>query len=236
VGRDVKVGVSILAADFSRLASEIKKCEDAGVDCIHLDVMDGHFVKNITIGPVIARALRPLTKIPLDAHLMIENPDMYVEDFVTAGVDMITVHAECYGERKPSSRGRDAFPKEVESIDVAKAKKDLQRIRTLGAKTAMAINPGTPLCIQDVLEDLDMVLIMSVNPGFAGQSFMSSVVPKIQELRKAYTGDIEVDGGINQETAGIVVAAGANVLATASYFFTSEKPQETVRKLKQIRV
>jgi ribulose-phosphate 3-epimerase len=233
LGREIKVGASILAADFANLASSMKKCESAGIDLIHLDVMDGHFVPNITIGPIIAKGIKPHTKIPLDAHLMIEDPAIYIEDFVKAGCDMITLHAECYGERSPSCRKKEQYPKEIEKIDAAKAKKDLQKIKSLGAKTAMALNPGTPLCIQDLLGDLDMVLIMSVNPGFAGQTFMSSVLPKIEALRKIYDKDIEVDGGINEVTGKEVVKAGANILATASYFFKAKDPKAAVEKLRR---
>jgi len=213
----------------------MKKCEDAGIDLIHLDVMDGHFVPNITIGFVVARAIKGCTDIPLDAHLMIEDPGLYIEDFVKAGCDIITVHAECYGERTKASKGRSQYPKEVRNVDVAKARKDLKKIKALGAKAAMALNPGTPLCIKGCLDDLDMVLIMSVNPGFAGQKFMGSILPKVKELSKIYDGDIAVDGGINDITGKEVVSEGANVLATASYFFKADDPREAVKKLKQLK-
>lgn len=235
MNKDIKVSVSILSADFARLGDEIKKCEDAGVDIIHIDVMDGHFVPNITIGPVIIESVKPYTKIPLDAHLMIENPDMYIETFTKSGADIITVHAECYGELKPFSKGRNKFPKEIEKINPEKVRKDLNKIKKSGAKAAIALNPGTPLCIQDVLNDVDMVLIMSVNPGFAGQAFMDSVLPKIEALRKIYKGDIAVDGGINNETAKKAVQAGANILATASFFFKSKDPKETIKSLKRLK-
>jgi len=232
--KKIQVGASILAADFANLASSMKVCEDSRIDLIHLDVMDGFFVPNITLGPIIAKAIKPHTNIPLDAHLMIEDPGRYIEDFIKAGCSMITLHAECYGQRRSSCKNRDQYPKEIEALDAARAKKDLQKIRSLGAKAAIALNPGTPLCIQDILDDLDMVLIMSVNPGFAGQKFMSSVIPKIEALRNIYKGDIEVDGGINDVTAKDVVKAGANVLATASYFFKAKDPKEAIEKLKKI--
>lgn len=233
--KEIKVGASILAADFTDLAGAMKKCEDSGIDLIHLDVMDGHFVPNITIGPVVVKAVRSCTGIALDAHLMIEDPGICIEDFVRAGCDIITVHAECYGERTAGSRGRQAYPKEIDKLDVKKIRKDLRKIRALGARTAVAINPGTPLCVREILDDLDMVLIMSVNPGFAGQKFMPSVMPKVEELRKIYDGDIGVDGGINDATGKQVVDAGANILATASYFFKAEDPKEAVRKLKELK-
>jgi ribulose-phosphate 3-epimerase len=197
--------------------------------------MDGLFVPNITLGPIIIKAIRPHTRILIDAHLMIEEPGRYLEDFIKAGSDMVTVHAECYGKRKASCKAADQYPKEVDSIDAEKARKDLKRIKELGAKTAMAINPGTPLCIQDILDELDMVLIMSVNPGFSGQKFMASVIEKVRELREIYSGDIEVDGGINDITGKLVVDAGANILATASYFFKAGDGKEAVEKLKNLK-
>lgn len=230
----IKISASILSADFANLKDEIKKCESAGVDMIHLDVMDGHFVSNITIGPVLLEAIRPLTKLPLDAHLMIENPGMYIDKFIDAGADIITLHAECYGQLTAASRGLGKFPKELEKFDAKLAGQDIKRIKARGKKAALTLNPGTPLCIQDCLDELDLVLIMSVNPGFAGQKFMPSVLPKITALRKIFSRDIEVDGGINEETAQEVVKAGANILATASYFFKSDNPQELVTRLKSL--
>lgn len=233
---EIKISASILSADFANLKDEIKKCETAGVDFIHLDVMDGHFVPNLTIGPVLLEAIRPYTKLPLDAHLMIENPGRYIDKFIDAGADIITLHAECYGKLTTASQGEGKFPKELEKFDARLAKQDIQRIKSRGKKAALTLNPGTPLCIQDCLDDLDMVLIMSVNPGFAGQKFMPSVLPKISALRKIFTKDIEVDGGINEETAKEVVKAGANILATASYFFKSPEPKKLVERLKSLNV
>jgi ribulose-phosphate 3-epimerase len=227
----IKIAASILSCDFSRLADEIKKCNDAGIDILHIDVMDGHFVPNITIGPIIVEAIRPLTKLPIDAHLMIENPSMCIDKFIDAGSDIITLHAECYG----LSRGLGKFPKEVDKIDVSKAIKDILAIKNRGKKVGLTLNPGTPLCIEEVLEELDKVLIMSVNPGFAGQKFMPEVLPKIRRLRQIFNRDIEVDGGINEETALLAVQAGANILATASCFFSSQEPDGLVRRLKSIR-
>lgn len=230
----IKVSASILSADFGNLKSEIKKCESAGVDMIHLDVMDGHFVPNITIGPVLLEAIRPLTKLPLDAHLMIENPGMYIDKFIDAGADIITLHAECYGKLTAASNGSGKFPKELEKFDAQAASQDIRRIKARGKKAALTLNPGTPLCIQDCLDELDLVLIMSVNPGFAGQKFMPTVLPKIAALRKIFSKDIEVDGGINEETAQQIVKAGANILATASYFFKSPDPASLVKALKNL--
>ena len=232
--KPIQVSASILCADFSQLGKEIKKCEAAGVDSLHIDVMDGHFVPNITIGPVIVQAIRPLTKLPIETHLMIENPTMYIDDFIDAGSDTIMIQAECYGPRRKSSKGLNQFPKEVDSIDIKMSKADTAKIKKRGKKAFMVINPGTPLCIKPLLRDLDGVLIMSVNPGFAKQKFMPTALPKIQELRKIYKGDIAVDGGINALTANEAVKAGANILATASYFFSSPKPKEVVKYLKDL--
>lgn len=226
----IKVGASILSADFSQLRDELKKCEDAGVDFIHLDIMDGHFVSNITFGPVIVKAIRRHTKLPLEAHLMIENPEQYLSSFLEAGADIITLHAECYGN-PPADR---ILPRRISCLDDSKLERDLQLIKSADASTALAINPATPLCIDETLPLLDMVLIMAVNPGFAGQKFMESVLPKIKELRKNYKGDIAVDGGINNITARPAVEAGANVLVTASYFFSSTDRKKAVHELKSL--
>ncbi|MGE0268408.1 MAG: ribulose-phosphate 3-epimerase [Candidatus Omnitrophota bacterium] len=230
----IKVAASILCADFTKLGEEIKKCEEAGVDIIHVDVMDGHFVPNISIGQVIVEALRPITKLPIEAHLMIENPWVYIDDFIRCGADIISIHAECYGPRRIACRQYGQFPKEVDEIDAKRAREDILKIKNKGTKAVMVINPGTPICLGSLLNDLDGVLIMSVNPGFAKQKFIPSVLPKIVELRKIFGGDIAIDGGINELTAPEAVKAGVNVLANASYFFGSDKPREVVKYLKSI--
>jgi ribulose-phosphate 3-epimerase len=232
MSKKIQVSASILCADFTRLADEIKKCEDAGVDMLHVDVMDGHFVPNITVGPIIVEAIRPLTSLLIEAHLMIEHPGMYIDSFAGAGSDIISVHAECYGQLRSACRGFGQYPKEVDSIDVDKARGDILRIKGKGKKAFMVLNPGTPVCIHHLFDDLDGVLVMSVNPGFAGQKFMPVAITKIQELRQKFKGDIAVDGGINDLTAPEAVKAGANILATASYFFGSGRPKEIIRSLK----
>ncbi len=234
MSNSIKVSASILCANFAKLADEIKKCEDAGVDSFHVDVMDGHFVPNITIGPVIIEAMRPLTKLPIETHLMIENPGMYIDTFIDAGSDAVMIQSECYGPLREASRGLGKFPKEVDSINPKAAKEDIAKIKNRGKRAFMVINPGTPLCIEPVLADLDGVLIMSVNPGFAKQKFMPVALPKIQKLRASFKGDIAIDGGINETTAKEAVDAGANVLATASYFFGAKNPKEIVKYLKNL--
>ncbi len=233
--KDIKVSASILCADFTKLGDEVRKCEDAGVDMLHIDVMDGHFVPNITIGKIIVEAIRPISKLPIETHLMIENPWRYIDDFINAGSDVISLHAECYGPRREGCREADQYPKEVDTIDVEKARADVLKIKSKEKKAFMVLNPGTPLCLGGLLDDLDGVLIMSVNPGFAKQKFMPEVLPKITELLKGFEGDIAIDGGINRSTAPQAVKTGANILATASYFFGAEDPKEAVQYLKSLK-
>lgn len=198
-----KIAPSILSADFAKLGAEIREVENGGADYIHVDVMDGHFVPNITIGPLIVEAIRPITTLPLDVHLMIENPDLYIADFAKAGADIITVHQE-------------ACPH---------LHRTLQLIKDQGVKSGVVINPATPVSlIEEVLPLVDMVLVMTVNPGFGGQSFIHEAVPKIKqldELRKAnnYTYEIEIDGGVNVDTAKLCTDAGADVLVAGSAVF-----------------
>ncbi len=202
--RTIKIAPSILSADFSRLGEEIKAVESAGADIIHVDVMDGHFVPNITIGPLIVEAARRSTKLPLDVHLMITNPELYIADFARAGADYITVHTET------------AFHlnRLIQAIKEHK-----------GVRAAVALNPATPLAALDyVLADLDMVLIMSVNPGFGGQAFIPSALDKIAKLRKRIDEqglkvEIEVDGGVKPGNAAEVIRAGADILVAGSAVF-----------------
>lgn len=232
--KPIQVSASILCSNFTKLGDEIRKCEDAGVDMIHVDVMDGHFVPNISIGQVIIEAIRPLTKLTIDTHLMIENPWLYIESFAKAGSDMISIHAECYGERREACRGIDQFPKEVDTINVERARADILKIKSYGKKALMVLNPGTPLCLGSLLKDLDGVLIMSVNPGFAKQKFMPQVLAKIEHLRQEFGGDISIDGGVNALTAPEAVKEGANILVTASYFFGASNQREVAQGLKQL--
>ena len=211
-----KIAASILSADFTRLGDEVKAVEEAGADYIHIDVMDGHFVPNITIGPMVVKAVRRATTLPLDVHLMITDPDHFVGDFVKAGADIITVHAEA----------------------VTHLHRSIQHIRKSGAVPSVSLNPATPLeVLEYVLGDLGMVLLMTVNPGFESQEFIRAVIPKIRQLREMIQSrgsntEIEVDGGINDQTAPDVIKAGANILVTASFFFGSTNPKAAVGLLK----
>jgi ribulose-phosphate 3-epimerase len=233
MAKKIEVSASILSSDFGKLADAVKLCEDSGVDRIHVDVMDGHFVPNITIGPVITAAVRKYTKLPVAVHLMIEHPGDYIKAFAEAGADIIAVQAECYGERRAACRAYGQYPKEVDAMDGALALRDISRIKASGCQASMVMNPGTPVdVLEPVLGELSAVLVMSVNPGFSGQSFMPVALGKIEWLRARFSGDIAVDGGINSSTAPGVVKAGANVLITASYFFSSKDPRAAVTALK----
>lgn len=211
----VKIAPSILSADFSKLGEEIKKIERYA-DMLHVDVMDGHFVPNITFGQPAVASIRKITKLPLDVHLMIENPDKYVDDFSNAGADIISIHAEATSELS----------------------KTISQIKNNSVKAAVALNPGTPIsAVSNVLEEVDMVLLMTVNPGFGGQKFIESVLPKIRELKeiignKKLKVEIEVDGGINAETAMLAVSAGANILVAGSYIYASKNPGQAIKNLR----
>lgn len=212
-----KIAPSILSADFSRLGDEVRAVEQAGADYIHIDVMDGHFVPNITIGPMIVQAVKRVTTLPLDVHLMISDPDLYIEDFSRAGANTITVHSEAVNHLHRS----------------------LQLIRQTGAGPSVSLNPATPLqMIEYVLDNVDMVLIMSVNPGFGGQEFIPEVVPKIKKLRqmieeRGLNVEIEVDGGINPDTIGQVSSAGADIFVAGSAIFHSDDYAETMHIMRE---
>jgi ribulose-phosphate 3-epimerase len=202
----VKIAPSILSADFAKLGEEIVEVEKGGADYIHVDVMDGHFVPNITIGPLIVDAIRPVTKLPLDVHLMIENPDQYIEAFAKAGADYITVHVEACRHLH----------------------RTIQHIKSFGIKAGVVLNPATPVdSIQHIIGDIDMVLLMSVNPGFGGQKFIPEVLPKIRAVKamaeqKGLDIEIEIDGGVNPETAKMCIEAGATVLVAGSAIYNQE--------------
>jgi ribulose-phosphate 3-epimerase len=208
----IKIAPSILSADFGRLAEEVRLVAEAGADWIHVDVMDGRFVPNLTIGPVVVSAVRRATQLPLDVHLMIVEPEKYIEDFARAGADIITVHVEA----------------------CVHLHRTIQQIKSLGKKAGISLNPHTPVSmLEHVLTDIDLVLIMSVNPGFGGQSFIPSALDKIRALRRVSSVDIEVDGGVNAKTASLVVAAGANILVAGSYVFNHEDYREAIESLRR---
>ncbi len=232
----IEVSASILSADFGKIAQALDVCERSGVGRIHVDVMDGHFVPNITIGPVVAEAVCRYTRLPVAAHLMIEHPWDYLDAFMDAGVDAVGVHAECYGERRAACRVYGQYPKEIDMVDAGKLTADLRKIRARGKQACVAVNPGTPVeCLQDIMDGMDAVLVMSVQPGFSGQKFIPGALAKIAWLRRrGFKGDIAVDGGVNAATAPGIISAGANVLVTASYFFGSPDPAGVVAALQQI--
>ena len=213
----IKLAPSILSADFARLLEDVKKVEEAGCEYLHIDVMDGHFVPNITLGPNIVKSLRKDVNMIFDAHLMIENPDMYIKDFAEAGCDIIVVHQEACKHLH----------------------RTIQNIKSYNIKAGVALNPATPIeTIKHVLKDVDMVLIMTVNPGFGGQSFIDSMIDKIRELKAIVDEqnlniDIQVDGGIKPSNVADVVKAGANVIVAGSAIFNSSDIKETVIEFRE---
>jgi ribulose-phosphate 3-epimerase len=213
-----KIAPSILSANFAKLGEEIKDVEKSGADYIHVDVMDGHFVPNITIGPLIVEAIRPVTSLPLDVHLMVENPDPYISEFARAGSDIISVHVE-------------ACPHLHRTI---------QLIKNNGVKAGVVLNPATPAeMIEPILEDLDLVLVMTVNPGFGGQQFIHSTLPKIQKIagwikERNLAIELEVDGGVNSKTAPLCVEAGATVLVAGSAVFNEADRVKAIQSLKAL--
>lgn len=213
-----QIAPSILSADFSRLGEEIKAVEKAGADLIHVDVMDGHYVPNITIGPGVVSSLRKTTNLPFDVHLMIEDPDRYIDAFVDAGSNIITVHAEA----------------------VTHLHRTVQYIKAKGVRAGVSLNPSTPLsCVEEILPDIDLLLIMTVNPGFGGQKFISSMLPKIRKARELAQARglemaIEVDGGVTAENIGTLADAGADIFVAGAAVFGSPSYSDTISKMKGI--
>ncbi|WP_457756083.1 ribulose-phosphate 3-epimerase [Thermodesulfatator indicus] len=213
----MKIAPSILSADFGRLAEEVKAITEAGADVIHIDVMDGHFVPNITIGPVVIKAIREASSLPFDVHLMITNPDNYLEDFAKAGADWLSVHVEA----------------------AVHLHRTISRIKELGKKAGVVLNPATPIeSVDYILEEVDFVLIMSVNPGFGGQKFIPSALRKIRELKQLIRSrgidiPIQVDGGVNLETLAEVVKAGTDIVVAGSAIFGTEDYAKTIKAFRQ---
>ncbi|MEK7850448.1 MAG: ribulose-phosphate 3-epimerase, partial [Deltaproteobacteria bacterium] len=208
---------SILSADFSRLGEEIRAVEEAGADYIHVDVMDGHFVPNITIGPLVVAAIRKVTKLPLDVHLMISEPDRYICDFAKAGSDIITVHAEA----------------------TVHLHRTVNFIKEQGKRAGVSLNPSTPLCLLDnILEDVDLVLLMTVNPGFGGQKFIKTMLPKIAEMRKVLDkkglkAELMVDGGVSLDNIADISKAGADAFVAGSAVFGSKDYKKTIEEMRK---
>ena len=216
MARRILVAPSLLACDFGRLAEEIRKVEEAGADWLHVDVMDGHFVQNLTIGPVVVEAIRRASRIPLDVHLMLDDPERYITPFTDAGAHYLTVHVEAQG-----MRGEGALHRTLEAI------------RSAGAKTGLSLRPGTAAdSLQPFLAALDLILVMTVEPGFGGQAFIPEAVPKIRRLRESYAGDLAVDGGINAQTGAVCREAGANVFVAGTYVFRSGSYREAIHSLR----
>ena len=214
----VKIAPSILSADFANLERDIRLVDEKGADYIHVDVMDGQFVPNITLGANIVSAIRPVTKLPLDVHLMVQDPERFIEDFAKAGSDIITVHQES-------------------TVHIHRA---MQMIKNCGVKAGVVINPGTPVsAIEEVLPLADLVLIMTVNPGFGGQAFINECLTKVERLNelrkeKGYTYEIEIDGGVDDKTAPLCVKAGADVLVAGSYVYNSPDVGERIKKIREV--
>ncbi|MBI5124535.1 MAG: ribulose-phosphate 3-epimerase [Candidatus Omnitrophica bacterium] len=207
----ILIAPSILSADFSKLGQEIKDVERSGADWLHVDIMDGHFVPNITIGPVVVKSIRPITKLPLDVHLMIKNPERYIESFAKAGSDIITFHIEAVED-----------PKEI-----------IKLIRYYKKKVGVSIKPKTDVrSLEGILPMVDMVLVMTVEPGFGGQEFIFDCLPKVEELRKIFKKDIEVDGGINELTASEIIKKGANIIVAGTFVFGTKNYTEAIKKLR----
>ena len=212
----ILVAPSLLACDFSHLADEIYNVEEAGADWLHVDVMDGHFVPNLTIGPVIVEAIRRVSRIPLDVHLMLDHPEQYIVPFIEAGSRYLTIHVEAEGLRS-------------EAI----LRKTLRDIRRAGARAGLSVRPRTSAeAVRPFLDEVDLILVMTVEPGFGGQSFMPEMVPKVRMLREWFSGDLAVDGGINAETSRVCRETGANVLVAGTSVFRSKSYRDAIHALR----
>ena len=215
----VLISPSLLACDFGRLAEEVRKVEEAGADWLHVDVMDGHFVPNLTIGPVVVEAIRRASHIPLDVHLMLDHPEQYLKPFIDAGAEYLTIHVEAPGLKN-------------EGVVI----KTLDTVRQLGARPGMSVRPRTTAdSLTPFLGALDLILVMTVEPGFGGQAFIPEVVPKIRQIRDRFSRHIAVDGGMNAETGRVCREAGANVLVAGTYVFRSASYRDMIQSLRGAR-
>ncbi len=230
----VRIAPSVLAADVSRLKDELQAAEAGGADEFHLDVMDGHFVPNLTIGPFIVEAIRRVTKLPLDCHLMVTHPERYAGPFIEAGADSITFQAEAVADERAVLCGERGWAMKENRYDRRRLEATLEAIRSRGKRAGVAVNPDTPAAVLDFLDRVDMVLAMTVWPGFGGQKFIETVTGKIGELRKRSASvDLQVDGGLNPETIGRAASAGANVFVVGTATFRSGDAAGAIRELRK---
>ncbi len=208
----IRVAPSILSADFNCLADEVRRVEKAGASLIHADVMDGHFVPNLTFGPVVIKNLSKVTKLPLDVHLMIENPEKLIDSFIQAGSNMLTVH--------------------IETIDASGIRALKKKLAACKVKLGVSLNPDTPVSrVSGLIDTVDFFLVMSVFPGFSGQKFIPEAIPKVEKLREIFGGDISVDGGVNDQTAPELIRAGANILVAGSYVFGAKDAKKAIERI-----
>ncbi len=229
----IQIAPSLLAADFSQLGDEVKRAEEAGADLIHVDVMDGQFVKNITIGAPVVEGIRKHTKLPLDVHLMIVQPERHIKAFLDAGADSITVHIEAlaFDEiRKAGDKGYYIYFASTPLIDMERSLSIIDLVRKAGKKPAIAINPETPCeLLYELVTKIDMVLVMTVWPGFGGQAFIQEAVDRVKKLRDKFpTLNIQVDGGVNEQTVGIAASHGANIFVAGTAVFRSNDKRKTI--------
>ncbi|MFA5880196.1 MAG: ribulose-phosphate 3-epimerase [Candidatus Margulisiibacteriota bacterium] len=230
--KKIKISASLLSANFLELGKEIERSEAAGVDSFHLDVMDAHLAPNISFGPPIIKCIREKTKLPLIAHLMIDNPWLFLVDYFKCQVESILIHVEAFGTEVVNPQLIRKKVRKTSSIDLDKLVYSLEKIKAAKIKAGIVLNPATKLSsVETVLDQCDLVLLMSVNPGFSGQTFMPEVLEKVKELRSKFNGEIQIDGGINESTAPLAIENGVDTLVTASYLYGSKDYKKAVHSL-----
>lgn len=233
----IRIAPSLLAADFSKLHDEVRRMEDAGADLLHLDIMDGHFVPNLTMGPVVVESVRKITRLPLDCHLMIMEPERHINAFAEAGADSITFHAEALAEEPARKRKERGFSMQLVCTQLTnrtRLDETIGKIRARGKKVGVAINPDTDAEVVEYIDRVDMILAMTVWPGFGGQTFIDSVLPKVSKLRRmSPSTDIQVDGGLNPETVKRAAAAGANVIVAGTATFRAPDARAVITTLRK---